>query len=415
MGYYKEMVDIRGDGSILIFKRPTRNKTTPNWHMRIRLPISTGYFRASTRESNRSNAERFALNKFDELYAKVKSGGKLTTFPVSKLFDEWSKYWLATSTQKEDRYKEHRVSNVRNYPLKYFVEVMKDMDVDDITENHISDFVMWRKQNSYLPTGSKFKPSPSTLNTDLTAFAQMLDFGVSKGYINTKPKFKRESVKDNRRPTFTKPAYISLTNHMRDWIKESPQSVLRDRFFLQQYILILTNTGMRVGEFRTVKWQDLRTQDYEGEKRLIIAIDGKTGRRDVVSNKGTETYIKRLYDNRTVELGQAPDQSELVICHPDGKPVRSFRKGFDSLLESINLTNDTFGNKRTIYSLRHFFATMRLEEEVSPYLLAQNMGTSIEMLRKHYGQIVTERVALELTKTKSDITVKKSENDYPFD
>ena len=58
---------------------------------------------------------------------------------------------------------------------------------------------------------------------------------------------------------------------------------------------------------------------------------------------------------------------------------------------------------------------MRLEEEVSPYLLAQNMGTSLEMLRKFYGQIITERVALELTKTKSNISVKKSDKNYPFD
>ena len=99
----------------------------------------------------------------------------------------------------------------------------------------------------------------------------------------------------------------------------------------------------------------------------------------------------------------------------DGKPVKSFRKSFDAILKSIDLTNDSFGRKRTIYSLRHFFATMRLEAEVNPYLLAQNMGTSIEMLRKFYGQIVTERVAIELTKTKEKITVKKSENDYPFD
>ena len=410
-------IDVRGDGKIIIYKRPTRKETlTSTWHMRIRTPISTGYFRGSTNETNQSNAERVALNKFDELYAKVKGGGKIQTFPISKLFNEWSKYWLTTSTQKEDRYKEHKISNVRNYPLKFFVEVMKDIDVDEITDNHISEFVMWRKQNSYLQqNNTKYIPTPSTINTDLTALSLMLDYGVTKGYISTKPKFKRQSIKDNRRPTFTKPEYSTLIKHMRTRAKESPPSVLRDRFFVQQYVLILANTGMRVGEFRTVKYQDLRTQDYEGEKRLILSIDGKTGRRDVVSNKGTETYIKRIYDYRSFELGKPPESNDYVICHMDGKPVKSFRKSFDAILKSIDLTNDSFGRKRTIYSLRHFFATMRLEEEVSPYLLAQNMGTSIEMLRKHYGQIVTERVALELTKTKSDITVKKSENDYPFD
>ena len=58
---------------------------------------------------------------------------------------------------------------------------------------------------------------------------------------------------------------------------------------------------------------------------------------------------------------------------------------------------------------------MRLEAEVSPYLLAQNIGSSVEMLRKHYGQIVTSRVASELSKTKQNINVKKNTKEYPFD
>ena len=74
-------IDVRGDGKIIIYKRPTRKETlTSTWHMRIRTPISTGYFRGSTNETNQSNAERVALNKFDELYAKVKGGGKIQTF-----------------------------------------------------------------------------------------------------------------------------------------------------------------------------------------------------------------------------------------------------------------------------------------------------------------------------------------------
>ena len=423
MAYYNESIDVRGDGRVMIFKRLNRQgQVSPTWFMRISLPLSQskGYFQSTTKETKQGLASKIALDKFDELYAKVKDGGTIQGISFSKLFDLWEEHWIETSTQKTEKYKQHKVNNVRNYPLKFFKEVLKDIDVGDITENHLVDFVSWRKQNSYSPQNNeKYIPTASTINTDLTALSLMLEYGITKGFIKKRLKFKRQSVPDNRRPSFTKPEMKILTKHMRDRVKDSPPSVMRDRYYLQHYILILTNTGMRVGEFRNVKWENLRTKDYETdggvEKRLIISIDGKTGRRDVVSNKNTETYVKRLYDYRKKELGDEPDSRECIICHLDGNPVRSFRKGYDALLKSINLTNDSYGNYRTIYSLRHYFATMRLEEEVSPYLLANNMGTSIEMLRKHYGQIVTERVAIELTKTKVKISVRKSTNEYPFD
>tara|TARA_B100001248_G_C27221401_1_gene380494 strand:- start:438 stop:617 length:180 start_codon:yes stop_codon:yes gene_type:complete len=58
---------------------------------------------------------------------------------------------------------------------------------------------------------------------------------------------------------------------------------------------------------------------------------------------------------------------------------------------------------------------MRLSEEVSPYLLAQQMGTSIEMLERFYGHVVTTLIAKQLTKTGSkEQNPSKGINDYPF-
>ena len=59
---------------------------------------------------------------------------------------------------------------------------------------------------------------------------------------------------------------------------------------------------------------------------------------------------------------------------------------------------DTHGNKRTIYSLRHTYATFRLQEGVHQFILAGNMGTSVAMLEKHYGHTSNVASAAELTK-----------------
>lgn len=58
------------------------------------------------------------------------------------------------------------------------------------------------------------------------------------------------------------------------------------------------------------------------------------------------------------------------------------------------------GKKRTPYSVRRTYATMRLSEGVSVFQLAANMGTSVEMLDDFYGKKRARdpKMATELTK-----------------
>ena len=91
------------------------------------------------------------------------------------------------------------------------------------------------------------------------------------------------------------------------------------------------------------------------------------------------------------------------------------KKGFKNPLTYCDLGEDSRGRMRTLYSLRHFYATMRLSEEVSPYLLVQQMGTSVEMLQRFYGHVVTTLIAKQITKTTTKGKVKGlTANDYPF-
>ena len=59
------------------------------------------------------------------------------------------------------------------------------------------------------------------------------------------------------------------------------------------------------------------------------------------------------------------------------------------------------GDRHTIYSLRHTYATFRLGENVSVYALAKNMGTGIRMIERFYGQNRTPDQAAELTKMRN--------------
>lgn len=90
------------------------------------------------------------------------------------------------------------------------------------------------------------------------------------------------------------------------------------------------------------------------------------------------------------------------------------KRSFESLLKFAGISAQRDGGTRTLYSLRHFYATQRLSHETSPFLLAKQMGTSVEMLEKFYGQTVTSSLAAEVSKSGARQT-QSSGKRYPFE
>ena len=102
--------------------------------------------------------------------------------------------------------------------------------------------------------------------------------------------------------------------------------------------------------------------------------------------------------NGGAQLGENPPTDEVLFCHKDGAPIQSMKTGFNALLKFAGVPVERNGGSRTLYSLRHFYATMRLSNDTSPFLLAKQMGTSVEMLEKFYGQTVSSALAARISK-----------------
>ena len=51
---------------------------------------------------------------------------------------------------------------------------------------------------------------------------------------------------------------------------------------------------------------------------------------------------------------------EPIFCHPNGRPIESFKKGFEQVLDEAGVLRGSDGKKRVPYSLRHTYATMRI-------------------------------------------------------
>ena len=154
---------------------------------------------------------------------------------------------------------------------------------------------MWRKENScrLQPMTGKltpYIPSLNTLRRESAGIRNMFNYSIDKGWMTSMPV---PSLHKNRRPSFTTQEWRQLTRRMRKCVKEGQQweSVGRDRFVSQQYVLVLANCGARMGELRRLRWNDLTTQN-DGDKTWLLAfVKGKAGERKTSSSKAQKNTL----------------------------------------------------------------------------------------------------------------------------
>ena len=400
-----ERIDVRGDGRIILYKRDGLKK--PKWQARIRVPNATGYKIVTTKSADLTEAQVFAINLYEKLYFNVKAGGTLSSKTFKQTYEEWVKSLQTQGHTRQGGSWDATIERVKSYALDYFGQKR----MSDLKSIDFADYWTWRKTNY-----SRKQPSNGTLKRERTCLMPLLKFAKKRGYLTEIPEMEAPSAKSQRRSTFTDAEWTKLYTKARAWVKEAEKlATWRDRFIAHQHFLVLANTGMRVGEIRNLRWSDMRMMSIDDSKQMVAWVQGKTGAREVVFQPGADAFIRRVYDMRLDEVEGEPDKDGFVFCHPDGSPIQSFKKSFQSLLKFAEIPIVRNGMARTIYSLRHFYATKRLESETSPFLLAKQMGTSVEMLEKFYGQTSVNATTARSVSRGSQRSGNDKDSQYPFD
>ena len=75
--------------------------------------------------------------------------------------------------------------------------------------------------------------------------------------------------------------------------------------------------------------------------------------------------------------------NDYVFPKYDGNKWTLNERVFDNLMKDSGV--DKTERNLTWTSTRHFYGTKRIEEGVDVYLLAEQMGTGITMIERHYG------------------------------
>ncbi len=76
-----------------------------------------------------------------------------------------------------------------------------------------------------------------------------------------------------------------------------------------------------------------------------------------------------------------------VFVLPDNTILSHIENIFRNLMVRSHLLMDTSGQRRTLYSLRHTYATQALAKGIDIHTLAKQMGTSVGMIERHYSKL----------------------------
>ena len=377
------------DGELVVFRRP-RSRV---WQCRFKLYNNTWY-RVSTHKTDLEYAKQRAGDIYDEARYRERLGLSITQRKFREIarttVDDLQKDIVSGAGKKI--YADY-ISIINRYFVPYF----GDRYLQNLKHADIAEFERWRN-------GKMGKsPKSSTLMNFASAFNRVVDTAVQRGWISDKvpiPKLTRKGEKGSVRPAFTADEIAKLRNKMTEWEQQArTEQDLARRQLLCDYVQVLLMTGMRHGtESKGIQWQHCEWYGADGVRYMRIYVNGKTGARHLIGKHELANVLKRLHSRQQdiceLEFDAVLGRESAYVFRTDNSlPIRFFNDTFDKLLRYTGLLHDKTGQKRSLYSLRHTYATQALLAGTDIHTLAKQMGTSVRMLEQHYSKLTATMAA----------------------
>jgi len=372
------------DGEVRVYRR----ERSKRWQAAFVIDGHT--IRISTGKRDLSEAKEYARDTFLEYKFRHKNDLPV----VTKKFSDVAKLTIADMRKQLDVGLGRKV--YADYIVcieRYLIPFFGSQYVTSINYEKIQQFYEWRRAKMGR------EPKASTLNTHNSAMNRVFEEAVARGFIAHKsvPLMVNRGEKSERRPDFTREEYATLIRKLPSWINAGKAGKHTEmRHLMRDYVLIMANTGMRHGtEALNLKWKHVTLFEEKDLQYLEMGVTGKTGRRDIICRSGTINYLKRIHE-RCDDIKHIPFEDLLkqrvdlpVFRLPDGTVSKNIHQTFRKFLTDTGLiTCPRTGQNRTLYSLRHTYATFALlNDGMDIHALAVQMGTSIGMIERHYSHL----------------------------
>jgi integrase len=371
------------DGKLNVYRRPKSSQ----WQCRFKL-ANGKWHSATTNTSDIEQAKIQAIAIYETTRIKINVGLAITTKTFKQIaLDELEnmRRSINVGTAK---------TAYRDYEFainKYLIPFFGKHEVGQITTELVADFEQWR-----ISEMGKV-PKASTKLNHTSAYNRVINLARERGMItNTHavPTLDSKGDKGVARPAFSEEEVRELLAYLETWQKSSyTEHTLKMRILCGAYVRFLLHTGIRHGtEALRVRWKNLQWHWIGNKKYLRVWVSGKTGPRYLIAKREVVEVLEHLIkwqklDYRNLNTVIEARFDRLVFVLPDNTQLSNMENIFRNLMIRSHLRKEQSGQNRTLYSLRHTYATQALSKGVDIHTLAKQMGTSVGMIERHYSKL----------------------------
>ena len=345
--------------------------------------------------SLKTSDEQTAIAAAYELYYKsIYKNAQGLPFSQLKMADVIKRYIAyREKSHRHGKTSEHMLRQVKR-ASRFWFEYIGHVPIEFVGDKELREYLDWRRDYytrlGHLPKNAKLVPVDKTLQWEIMLAKAVLKWAHEKGLRGTKPlpTFCFTAKRVRARPAFELYEYRLLLKTMERRIRECPDARwLQSRQLLKHYVVILANSGIRVGEANNLKVRDVRPfRDEKGRNNYRFIVRGKTGERDVIMRASAARYVQRM-----LHFGEHTEPDDWFFSMSDGSKIITLIDQFKAPLRDGGIIQSSNGEQYCLYSLRHFYAVMQLRRGIGVFELARNMGTSVQMIQQYYGRHATAR------------------------
>ena len=376
--HYKSVKVFEG---LILFLDKTNS---PYYQVRVRIPSKKGYVVRSTKTESLVEAKHIAKDLFVTLSKNTQLSVTERKLTVKYWCEKFYAYLEKLHPDRHHRSEYNRLLSERTGIVRWF----GSMDVNEFNNLHILKYFENRDKEEELTNNTK--------NKYISLYKSFLKFCFNNNAISNIPQIPTLKLvkRDNPRPSFKftgkNNEYDKLTKFINQCIKD--KVVVRYNPITQEllkavYLIVHGFIRPIKTELMELKWSDIKMINEKGVKSVEIRIkDGKTGFRYTSSTQ----MLYDFFDWRVISKNDKPTDYVLLNEYPNRTfALKIIQRQFNWVLKEMDMLNDEFGQKRTLYSLRHLGIQMRLinsKGKINIYFLAKNCGTSVEMIERFYAK-----------------------------
>lgn len=300
-----------------------------------------------------------ALRKLEEDYSKKKFD---VTDERNIYFDEYAKEYLNFSRANKALRSHQRDETSMKRLLESFGSITLPRIKSHLIEKHKIKRIK--------------EVSPRTVNIELLCISHMLNKAVEWGYLKDSPAKGVKLLKYAKTP----PRFLT---------KEETALLLKNSSaWLKPIVVIMLNTGIREGERRQLKFEDI---DYEHSRVLIHASKTKDYRSIPLNSEALNVFqwLEKNYVAHFTQERMKRDKSQkdYVFCHEDGSPVENIKKAFANACRKAGL------KRVTPHTLRHTFASHLIMSGVDLRTVQRLLGHKNISTTMMYAHLTEDHLA----------------------